>query len=178
MHLPAIEAENAQFQHLKINLVRRNVQKLFCVLNAIRRNTLQTINNKIHQKKKKMKKRRDDVKLVVHRALSGFQEYRQIWSPKSGQKLNIKHDKINLFDPYAMGLCCEIKGKIEFILSSDVFFEKHPDFVNISESTTASLMRWYAQQSSIEVHYRRMAQKYLSSFGLGKEMPVWRFSER
>ena len=99
----------------------------------------------------------DDVELVALWALSGFQEYRKIWSPKSGQKLNIKHDKINLFDPYAMGLCCEIKGKIEFILSSDVFFEKHPDFVNISESTTASLMRWYAQQSSIEVHYRRMA---------------------
>ena len=99
----------------------------------------------------------DDVELVALWALSGFQEYRKIWSPKSGQKLNIKHDKINLFDPYAMGLCCEIKGKIEFILSSDVFFEKHPDFVNISESTTASLMRWYAQQSSIEVHCRRMA---------------------
>ena len=99
----------------------------------------------------------DDAELVALWALSGFQEYRKIWSPKSGQKLNIKHDKINLFDPYAMGLCCEIKGKIEFILSSDVFFEKHPDFVNISESTTASLMRWYAQQSSIEVHYRRMA---------------------
>ena len=99
----------------------------------------------------------DDVELVALWALSGFQEYRKIWSPKSGQKLNIKNDKINLFDPYAMGLCCEIKGKIEFILSSDVFFEKHPDFVNISESTTASLMRWYAQQSSIEVHYRRMA---------------------
>ena len=99
----------------------------------------------------------DDVELVVHWALSGFQEYRKIWSPKSGQKLNIKHDKINLFDPYAMGLCCEIKGKIEFILSSDVFFEKHPDFVNISESTTVSLMRLYAQQSSIEVHCRRMA---------------------
>ena len=99
----------------------------------------------------------DDVELVALWALSGFQEYRKIWSPKSGQKLNIKHDKINLFDPYAMGICCEIKGKVEFILSSDVFFEKHPDFVNISESTTASLMRWYAQQSSIEVHYRRMA---------------------
>ena len=29
------------------------------------------------------------------------------------KKLNIKRDKINLFDPYAMGLYCEIKGKIE-----------------------------------------------------------------
>ena len=29
------------------------------------------------------------------------------------KKMNIKRDKINLFDPYAMGLYCEIKGKIE-----------------------------------------------------------------
>ena len=33
-----------------------NVQKLLCVVNAIRKNTLQNINNKIHQKRKKTKK--------------------------------------------------------------------------------------------------------------------------
>ena len=41
-----------------------------------------------------------------------FHEYRKIWSPKFGQKLN-KRQKINLFDPYAMGLYGEIKWKIE-----------------------------------------------------------------
>ena len=41
-----------------------------------------------------------------------FHEYRKIWSPKFGQKLN-KRQKINLFDPYAMGLYGDIKLKIE-----------------------------------------------------------------
>ena len=57
----------------------------------------------------------DNVELVIHCASSGFHEYRKIWSPKFGQKLNIKRDKINLFDPYATGLYCEIKGKIEIL---------------------------------------------------------------
>ena len=56
MHLPAIEAQNVQFHHLKISLVGRNVQKLFYVLNAVRRNKLQIINNKIHKKRNKTKK--------------------------------------------------------------------------------------------------------------------------
>ena len=101
MHLPAIETENVQFQHLKIILVGRNVQKFLCVLNAMRRNTLQIINNKIHQKRKKTKKW-----WKHHMKLNS-------WSPKFRQKLNIKRDKINLFDPCAMGLYCEIRGRIE-----------------------------------------------------------------
>ena len=40
-------------------------------------------------------------------------KYQKIWSPKFGQKLSIKRDKINLFDLYAMGVYSEIKGKIE-----------------------------------------------------------------
>ena len=55
----------------------------------------------------------DDVELVIHCASRGFHEYRKMWLPKFGQKLNIKRDKIILFDPYAMGLYCEIKEKIE-----------------------------------------------------------------
>ena len=102
MHLPAIETENVQFQHLKIILVGRNVQKFLCVLNAMRRNTLQIINNKIHQKRKKTKKW-----WKHHMRLNS-------WSPKFRQKLNIKRDKINFSDPYAMGLYyCEIRGRIE-----------------------------------------------------------------
>ena len=31
-------------------------------------------------------------------------KYQKIWSPKFGQKLSIKRDKINLFDLYAMRL--------------------------------------------------------------------------
>ena len=55
----------------------------------------------------------DDVELVIHCASRGFHEYQKIWSPKFGQKLNIKPDQINLFNPYAIGLYCEIKGKIK-----------------------------------------------------------------
>ena len=51
----------------------------------------------------------DDVELVIHCASRGFHEYPKIWSPNFGQKLNIKRDKTNLFDPYAMGRYCEIK---------------------------------------------------------------------
>ena len=74
----------------------------------------------------------DDVELVIRCTSRGFHKYQKIWSPKFGQKLNIKRDKINLFDPYAMRLYCEIKGKIEVLLSSDIFLKKYPNFVNIS----------------------------------------------
>ena len=50
-----------------------------------------------------------DVEPVIHCASRGFHKYRKIWPPKFGQKLNIKRDKINLFDPHAMRLYCEIK---------------------------------------------------------------------
>ena len=45
----------------------------------------------------------NDVELVIQCTSRGFHEYRKNWSPKSGQKLNIKRDKINLFDPYTIG---------------------------------------------------------------------------
>lgn len=54
-----------------------------------------------------------DYKLVIPCASRGFHEYRKIWSPKLGQKLIVKREKANVFDPYAMGLYCKIKGKIE-----------------------------------------------------------------
>ena len=54
----------------------------------------------------------DDVELVIYSASRVVKEYRKIWSSKFGQKRNIKRDKINLFDPYATGLYCEIRGKI------------------------------------------------------------------
>ena len=57
-----------------------------------------------------------------------------------GQKLNIKR-------PYAMGLYCEIKEKV--LLQSDISLEKYPDFINISWSATASLMRRHAQESPL-----------------------------
>ena len=54
-----------------------------------------------------------EVKLVVYCALRRFHEYQKT-SPKFRQKLNIKRDKINFSDPYAMGLYyCEIRGRIE-----------------------------------------------------------------
>ena len=56
INFPEIEAKNVYLQHLKIILVGRNVQKLLCVLNAIRRKMLQIINKKIHENRKKMKK--------------------------------------------------------------------------------------------------------------------------
>ena len=51
-----------------ITLFGRNVQKLLCVLNAIRRNILQIINNMIHQKRKKVKKwwKHHDVEVVIY----------------------------------------------------------------------------------------------------------------
>ena len=55
----------------------------------------------------------DDNDLIIGCASRGFHEYRKIWLPKLAQKLTIKCDKVNLFDPYAIGLYCEIKGKIE-----------------------------------------------------------------
>ena len=55
----------------------------------------------------------DEHELSIDCASRGFHEYRKIWSPKYGQKLTIKRDKLNLFDPYSIGLFCEIKGKIE-----------------------------------------------------------------
>ena len=54
-----------------------------------------------------------DVELIIYHASKGFHKYQKFWSPKLGQKRNIKRDKINLFYPYAMGRYCEIKGKIE-----------------------------------------------------------------
>ena len=45
----------------------------------------------------------NDVELVIECTSRGFHEYRKNWSPKFGQKLNIKRDKINLFDPYTIG---------------------------------------------------------------------------
>ena len=41
----------------------------------------------------------NDAELVIHCASRAFHEYKKIWSPKFEQKLKIKRDKINLFDP-------------------------------------------------------------------------------
>ena len=70
-----------------------------------------------------------DDEVVIHEEVF---EYRKIWSPNFGQKLNIKRGKINIFDPYAMGLYSEIKEKLKVLLSSDIFLAKYPDFINIS----------------------------------------------
>lgn len=55
----------------------------------------------------------DDHDLVIDCASRGFHEYRKIWLPKLGQRLTVKRDKANLFDPYSIGLYCQIKGKID-----------------------------------------------------------------
>ena len=61
-----------------------------CVLNAIRRNTLQIINKKVHQTRKKTKKWREhQMMLNLLFTASRFHEHRKIWSPKFGQNLNI-----------------------------------------------------------------------------------------
>ena len=54
-----------------------------------------------------------DAELVIHCASRGFHEYQKIWLPTFGRKMNIERDKKKLFDPYAMGLYCEIKGRIK-----------------------------------------------------------------
>ena len=55
----------------------------------------------------------DDAELMIHCTSNRFHEYQKIWSPPNfRQKLNIKRDKIKLFDPYAIGLYCEINEKI------------------------------------------------------------------
>ena len=59
------------------------------------------------EEKEEVTRTSDDIELDIHCNLRGFWKYRKIWSPMSGQKLNIKHDKINLFDTYAMELFCE-----------------------------------------------------------------------
>ena len=56
-----------------------------------------------------------DVELVIHCASRGFHDYRKIWSPKFEQKVNIKRDKINLFDPHAMGLYCQMKESLTLV---------------------------------------------------------------
>ena len=55
----------------------------------------------------------DDHDLVIDCASRGFHEYRKIWLPKLGKRLTVKRDKANLFDPYSIGLYCQIKGKME-----------------------------------------------------------------
>lgn len=54
------------------------------------------------------------------------------------------------------------KEKLKVLLALDIF-EKYLDLVNTSQSTTASLMQRYAQQTSIEIHYHRVAWKCTSS---------------
>ena len=46
-------------------------------------------------------------------AARGFHEYRKIWAPTINQKLIVKPQTRNLFDPYAIGLFTKIRGKIE-----------------------------------------------------------------
>ena len=50
---------------------------------------------------------------MIYCTSRGFHQYRKIWSPKFGQSLIVKHEKTNVFDPYALGLCYRIKGKIK-----------------------------------------------------------------
>ena len=69
-----------------------------------------------------------------------------------------------------MGLYSEIKGKIESLTLVGHLPREISRFCKyFLESTTASLMRQYAQQSSVEVHYHRVAQKHPSSSGLEKK---------
>ena len=72
MHLPAIEASNVQFQHLKTMMVGTNAQKLLNALHGIRRNTLQIINNKIHQKRNKIKKWWEHQKMILNLLFTMF----------------------------------------------------------------------------------------------------------
>ena len=50
---------------------------------------------------------------MIYCSQKGFHEYRKIWSQKLSKILIVKREKINVFDLYAMGLYCGIKGKIE-----------------------------------------------------------------
>ena len=71
MHLPTIKACNVQFQHLKIILVKRNLQKLLCVLNVIRRNTggrrkIKEEDSSEEKEKGEVAGTSDDVELFIH----------------------------------------------------------------------------------------------------------------
>ena len=75
----------------------------------------------------------DDAELIIHYTSRGFHEYQKIWSPPNfWQTLNIKHDKIKLSDPYAMGFMVKSKKNLKALLSSDIFLKKYPNSVNIS----------------------------------------------
>ena len=127
---------------MKIILVERNVQNLFCILNAIRR-----------KENEEVAGTSDDVELFIHCASREFHEYREIWLQQFGQKLNIKRDKINLFDTYDMGLYCEIKRKIDSLTLVGYLPREIPRFCKYFLEYNGELDATVLNK----VHYRRAA---------------------
>lgn len=157
VHLTAIEVQNIQFQHLKIILFGRNTQKVGLCFTCYKKEHATDY------------QQQDDVELVIHCSSRGFHEYQRIWQPTLGQKMNIKRKKRNLFHPYVVGLYCETKGKLECLTLVERLFRQIRQFRNYLQGKTANLMQLYAHESSVEVHYCRVAQKYSGSkFQVGK----------
>ena len=47
-------------------------------------------------------------------ASRGFHEYRQIWNPRIGQKLNIEQDYGDIHDPFSMAIKAVLRGRIQY----------------------------------------------------------------
>ena len=44
----------------------------------------------------------------------GFHEYRQIWNPRIGQKLDIEQDYGSINDPFSMAIKAVLRGRIQY----------------------------------------------------------------
>ena len=49
-------------------------------------------------------------------ASRGFHVYREIWKPKSGQELQVKHEEGNIHDPFAMAFKLKTKETLTTIV--------------------------------------------------------------
>ena len=50
--------------------------------------------------------------IQVHCVSRGYHLYRQVWRPRLNQKLVIKAERNNLYEPYAMDIYAQVPGKI------------------------------------------------------------------
>ena len=115
----ATEVLNVQSQHLKTIQVGQNVRKWLLYLKCDKeeyRSEEKQVEGPDEPEVKDFEEEEegtDDYKFRIPCASRGFNKYRKIWSSKLGQKLVVKREKANVFDPYSMGIYCIIKGKIE-----------------------------------------------------------------
>ena len=123
-----IEESSVQSLHLKTILDGKVVRALLYVTHATRKKRMQQIG---HFKKNDSEQSESDPNnaepddfnseevstdvplFSLSCAARGFHEYRKFWAPTINQKLIVKPQTRNLFDPYAIGLFTKLRGKIE-----------------------------------------------------------------